>query len=94
MMDKRSQPAFEQLSNTNRGPLVIIAAYIFLLSAFLAVLTKVWTRWGTTRNLIHTDWLILAGYVRSVVNNPDRAPFPTQIIGICRWADNCAHPLR
>ena len=93
-MDKRSQPAFEQLSNTNRGPLIIVAAYIFLLSSFLAVLAKVWTRAATSRKLIHTDWLILVGYVRSVVNDPDKSSIPTESIGVRRWPNDSVDHLR
>lgn len=67
MIDERSRPAFEQLSDSNRGPLIIVTAYIFLLSSFPALLVKIWTRASTARKLIHTDWLMLVGYVCSIV---------------------------
>ena len=83
MIDERSKPAFQALSNTNKGPLVIVASYIFLISSSLAVVIKIWTRLSTARKLIWTDWAMLAAIVRLI--NPRRidlhGKFRTDTVG-------------
>lgn len=51
------------LSTSNRGPLVIVATYILLTISLLAVTVKIWTRLSNTRQLLATDWVIVAGSV-------------------------------
>lgn len=62
-LQERASPAFQELSDTNRGPLIIITTYIFLICSFLAVVVKIWTRLSTARNVAWTDYLMLAGFV-------------------------------
>lgn len=63
-MEDQLSPALQKLSDTNRGPLVVVTTYIFLAVSFLAVGTKVWTRLSATRHLEWTDWTILVAWVR------------------------------
>lgn len=62
-LQERGSPAFQELSDTNRGPLIIITTYIFLICSCLAVVVKIWTRLSTARSVAWTDYLMLAGFV-------------------------------
>lgn len=55
---------YQKLTANNRGPVIIVAAYIFLITTVLAVVVKIWTRLTTTRKLALTDYAIIAGTVR------------------------------
>lgn len=63
MLQTRSSPAFQKLSNSNRGPLIVITTYIFLICSCLAIVVKIWTRLSTARSVAWTDWLMLGGLV-------------------------------
>jgi hypothetical protein len=58
-----SNAPFQRLTAENHGPVVIVAAYIFLITSFLAVAVKIWTRLSTTRKLASTDYTVLVGIV-------------------------------
>lgn len=45
--------------------MIIVAAYIFLITSVLAVVVKIWTRFTTTRKLAWTDYAILLSIVCS-----------------------------
>ncbi|KAK5133798.1 hypothetical protein LTR08_007227 [Meristemomyces frigidus] len=64
-MDALSKP-FAQLSDSDHGPLIIVATYIFLTTSCLAMCVKIWTRLSTAGTLVATDWLMLAGIVLAV----------------------------
>lgn len=59
-----TSPAFQQLSDTNHGPWVVVAAYIFILLSIITVWIKVWTRYQTTRKIVFNDAFILLSLVR------------------------------
>lgn len=58
-----SNAPFQELTADNHGPVVIVAAYIFLITSLLAVVVKIWTRLTTTRKLAATDYTIVVGTV-------------------------------
>lgn len=63
MLLERASPAFQQLTDNNRGPLIIITTYILLICSCLAVVVKIWTRLSTARKVAWTDWLMLVSIV-------------------------------
>jgi hypothetical protein len=66
MIDDRSSAPLAQLSDTNRGPLVLVATYIFLISSVLGVVVKTWTRLSTAKKMALTDWAMLVALVRRI----------------------------
>lgn len=53
-------PAFQQLTAENRGPVVIVASYIFLVITVIVVFTRLITRFKVSRRLAIDDGLALA----------------------------------
>ena len=51
-------PPFAALTPDNRGPAVIVAAYIFYTLAFVTVVTRCWNRFTVLRRLGWEDWVI------------------------------------
>jgi hypothetical protein len=66
MIDDRSSAPLAQLSDTNRGPLVLVATYIFLISSVLGVVVKTWTRLSTAKKMALTDWAMLVALVSRI----------------------------
>lgn len=62
-MDNEYSPPFAKLSDQNRGPLVIITIYIFLICSCLAAAVKIWTRLSTVKSLALTDAAMLMAVV-------------------------------
>lgn len=56
-------PAFQELTADNRGPVVIVASYIFLVITVIVVLTRLITRFKVSRRLVIDDGLALASTV-------------------------------
>lgn len=56
-------PAFQELTAENRGPVVIVASYIFLVITVIVVFTRLITRFRVSRRLVIDDGLALASTV-------------------------------
>ena len=56
-------PAFQELTAENRGPVVIVASYIFLVITVIVVFTRLITRFKIGRRLVLDDALALASTV-------------------------------
>lgn len=56
-------PAFQELTPENRGPVVIVASYIFLVITVIVVLTRLVTRFKVARRFVIDDALALASTV-------------------------------
>lgn len=63
-MDDHISPPFAQLSETDHGPIIIVATFILLIISFLAVAVKLWTRISTARRFVATDWTMILAIVR------------------------------
>ena len=55
----------QNLTPQNHGPLIVVAAYIFLFISILGVILKSGLRLAASRKVDLTDWAILAGLVRA-----------------------------
>lgn len=56
-------PAFQKLTADNRGPVVIVSSYIFLVITIIVVFTRLITRYKVSRRLVLDDALALASTV-------------------------------
>lgn len=56
-------PAFQQLTADNRGPVVIVASYIFLVISVIVVFTRLITRFQISRRFASDDYCIIASTV-------------------------------
>lgn len=56
-------PAFQELTTDNRGPVVIVASYIFFVITVIVVFTRLITRFKLSRRFAPDDLLVLASTV-------------------------------
>lgn len=57
-------PPLQALTDTNRGPIVMVTSIPLIIVAALVVMVKLWTMYGTTRRLGLNDAAIIASIVR------------------------------
>lgn len=56
-------PPFQELTPTNRGPAVVVATYIYLVIAWMAVLVQLWMKLSTSRRLTSNDHCMIASII-------------------------------
>lgn len=64
-------PPFQQITDTNRGPIALVVATTFMIITTLTVTVKVYTMYATTRKLSIGDGMMLLALVRQ---SPDNGP--------------------
>lgn len=56
-------PAFQQLTADNRGPVVVVTSYIFLVISIIVVFTRLITRFQISRRFAPDDYTILVSII-------------------------------
>lgn len=56
-------PAFQQLTADNRGPVVVVTSYIFLVVSIIVVFTRLITRFQISRRFAPDDYCILVSII-------------------------------
>jgi len=57
-------PPYQQITDTNRGPIALVAATTFMIVTTLTVTVKVYTMYATTRKLSWGDGMMMLALVR------------------------------